>query len=99
MWFHIGCCDVKVDLCRLAACVLFHRSACLVKNTTVSKLLRLRFMQFDQVLGFQNIINNIHFLMLYEGSLLGNWLEAQNIYNIIAFTRQVFLSESALMFQ
>ena len=31
MWFHIGC--------HPAACVLFHRSVFLVKNTTVSKLL------------------------------------------------------------
>jgi len=69
------CCDVKVVLCHPAACVLFHRSVCLVENTTVSELLRLRFKQFDQVLDFHSGINNLHFLLLYEVTLLGNWLQ------------------------
>ena len=68
------CCDVKVVLCHPAACVLFHRSVCLVENTTVSELLRLRFKQFDQVLDFHSGINNLNFLLLYDIMLLRNWL-------------------------
>jgi hypothetical protein len=74
MWCDIGCFEIKVVLCHPVACVLFHRSACPVENTAVSKLLRPRFMQLHQVLGFHNGINNFHFLLLREITLLGNWL-------------------------
>jgi len=39
MWFGAGCWDVKEVLCHPAAYVLFHRSACLIDNTAMSKLL------------------------------------------------------------
>jgi len=64
-------------LCHPAGCVLFHRSACPVENTAVSKLLRPRFMKLHQVLGFHSGIrvNNLHFLLLREVTFLGNWLQ------------------------
>jgi len=31
-------------------------------------------MQFYQVLSFHSDINNLHFLLLYDIMLLGNWL-------------------------
>ena len=75
MWFDTGCCEIELVLCQPAACILFHRSACRVENTTVSKLLRLRFMQLHQVSGFNSRINNIHFLVFCEVTLLRNWLQ------------------------
>jgi hypothetical protein len=36
----------------------------------------LRFMQLRYLLGSHSGINNLHFLLLYEGTLLGNWLQA-----------------------
>jgi len=32
-------------------------------------------MQFRYFLGFHSSINNLPFLLLYEGRLLGNWLQ------------------------
>jgi hypothetical protein len=52
----------------------FRRSACPVENTAVSKQLILRLMVLRQVLGFHSGINNLHFLLLYDTTLLGNWL-------------------------
>jgi hypothetical protein len=66
MWVDNWCWDVKVVLCHPAACVLFHRSACPVENTAVSKLLRLRFLHLRQVSGFHSGINNLHFLLFYD---------------------------------
>jgi hypothetical protein len=69
MLFDTWCCDFKVVLCHPAACVLFHRSACPVENTAVSKLLILRFLQLRQVLGFHSCIHNLHFLLFYDITL------------------------------
>ena len=74
MWCDIGCFEIKVVLCHHVACVLFHRSGCPVENTAVSMLLKIRLMQLLQVLGFHSGINNLHILLLYDITLLGNWL-------------------------
>jgi hypothetical protein len=77
------------------ACVLFHRSACRIENTTMSKLLRLRFVQLHQVSGFHNGINSLHYLLLYDITLLGNWLltfrEKVRAYFQKARTKKTFL--------
>jgi len=75
MWFHIVWRDVTVVLCHPVACTLFHRCEFLVENTAVSKLLRLRFMKLRQVFCFHRSINNLHFLLLYDIMLMGNWIQ------------------------
>jgi len=35
----------------------------------------LRFMQLRYLLGFHNGINNLYFLLLYEGTWMDNWLQ------------------------
>ena len=40
------------------------------------KTTALRFMEFRYLLGFHSGINDPHFLLLHEGTLLGNWLQA-----------------------
>jgi hypothetical protein len=87
MWFDILCCDVKAFLCHPAACALFHRSACPVENTAVSKYLSLRLMQLRQIFGFHSGINNLHFLLLYDTTLLGNWLRTFREEVGISFTK------------
>ena len=97
-WFAIGCCEIKVVLFHPATCALFHRKAYPVVKTTVSKLLRLRFMQLHHVLGFHRGKNNLHFLQFCEVTLLGNCLQIlQRKYG--SYFQEVKTTKTILLFE